>query len=311
MLKIIYAGTPEFAVPALEALIAGDCEIAAVYTQPDRPAGRGRKLATSPVKRCALEHDLAVYQPEDFADAADRQALDALHADLMVVAAYGLLLPPAVLRAPRLGCVNLHASLLPRWRGASPIQQAILAGDTRTGITLMKMDAGLDTGDVIASREIEIAAEWSAGELQAELASLAAGLLLDTLGDIEAALAAARPQDDSQASYAPRLDKRQAEIDWRKSRQTLLREIRAYNPWPVSFTRLDGDNLRLWRASAADGEDGVPGEVVAHDRNGVFVRCGDGIIRVTELQFAGRKRCDAAQALNARNLTGSLLDGQA
>jgi methionyl-tRNA formyltransferase len=222
-----------------------------------------------------------------------------------------LLLPPAVLQAPRLGCVNLHASLLPRWRGASPIQQAILAGDTRTGITLMKMDAGLDTGDMIASREIEIADEWSAGDLQAALAPLGAELLMDTLGDIEAALEAARPQDDSQASYAPRLDKRQAEVDWTRPRQTLLREIRAYNPWPVSFTHCDGENLRLWRATAADGVDGVPGEVVAHDRDGLFVRCGDGIIRITELQFAGRKRCDASQARSARNLTGILLGGQA
>jgi len=311
MLRIVYAGTPEFAVPALEALIAGDCEVASVYTQPDRPAGRGRKLAPSPVKRCALDHGLDVSQPANFSAAAELEALESLQADLMVVAAYGLLLPPRVLQAPRLGCVNLHASLLPRWRGASPIQQAILAGDTRTGITLMKMDSGLDTGDVIATREIDIDGEWSAGELQAQLAPLGAGLLIDTLGDIEAALRSARPQDDSLASYAPRLAKQQAEVDWTKSRQILLREIRAFNPWPVSFTRLDNDNLRLWRASAANGEDGLPGEVVAHDRNGVFVRCGDGIIRITELQFAGRKRCGASQALNARNLTGSLLGGQA
>lgn len=311
MLKIVYAGTPEFAVPALEALCDGDYEIAAVYTRPDRPAGRGRKLTPSPVKRCALDHGLPVSQPADFGAAADLRALELLYADLMVVAAYGVLLPPAVLEAPRLGCVNLHASLLPRWRGASPVQQAILAGDTRTGITLMKMDSGLDTGDLIATREIDIDPQWSAGELQAQLARLGAGLLLDTLGDIEPALRAARPQDDSQACYAPRLDKQQAEVDWTKPRQALLREIRAFNPWPVSFTRLDNDNLRLWRATAAEGEDGVPGEVVAHDRSGVFVRCGDGIIRVTELQFAGRKRCDASQARSARNLTGALLGRQA
>ncbi|MGD2171552.1 MAG: methionyl-tRNA formyltransferase [Gammaproteobacteria bacterium] len=310
MLDIIYAGTPEFAVPALEALLADGQRVSAVYTQPDRPAGRGRKLTPSPVKRCALDNGLNVRQPVDFKSAEDLDALQSLRADLMVVAAYGLLLPPAVLRAPRLGCINLHASLLPRWRGASPIQQAILAGDARSGITLMKMDTGLDTGEMIASRAIDIDPEWSAGELEAVLAPLAAELLLDTLEDIEPALRAARPQDDSRACYAPRLDKSQAEVDWNKSRDTLLREIRAFNPWPVSFTRLDGDNLRLWRASAADGEAGVPGEVVAHDRNGVYVRCGDGIIRITELQFAGRKRCDPSQALNARNLTGSLLGRQ-
>jgi methionyl-tRNA formyltransferase len=307
MLKIVFAGTPEFAVPALEALVASDHAVAAVYTQPDRPAGRGRKLTPSPVKHCALEHGLPVSQPVNFRAAADLQALESIHADLMVVAAYGLLLPRAVLQAPRLGCVNLHASLLPHWRGASPIQQAILAGDKRTGITLMKMDEGLDTGDVIATREIDIDPEWSAGELQTELARLGAGLLIDTLGDIEAALESARPQDDSEASYAPRLDKRQAELDWNKPCEILLREIRAFNPWPVSYTRLDDDNLRLWRAEAASGGDGVPGEVVTHDRSGVLVRCGDGSIRITELQFAGRRRCDASQALNARNLTGCLL----
>jgi len=305
MLKIVYAGTPEFAVPALEALAASDYRVAAVYTQPDRPAGRGRKLQPSPVKRCAEQHGIEVRQPVDFKAAAERDALRDLRADLMVVAAYGLLLPAAVLDAPRLGCVNLHASLLPRWRGASPIQQAILAGDTRSGITLMKMDIGRDTGDMVAHRGIDIDPRWSAGELHDALAPLAAGLLMDTLPGIDAALAAAEPQDDSQACYAPRLDKRQAKVDWHKSRVQLSREIRAYNPWPVSFTRLDNDNLRLWRAGdAGAGDAGRPGEVVAHDRDGVFVRCGDGILQVTELQFAGRRRCSAAQALNARDLTG-------
>ncbi len=310
MLKIVYAGTPEFAVPALEALVGSAHRVLAVYTQPDRPAGRGRKLQPSPVKQCALQHDIAVRQPLDFKSAEEREALRALQADLMVVAAYGLLLPAAVLDAPRLGCVNLHASLLPRWRGASPIQQAILAGDARTGITLMKMDTGLDTGDMIARREIDIDPCWSAGELQQALAPLAAELLMDKLPDIESALAAAQPQDDAAACYAPRLDKRQAEVDWNKTRAQLSREIRAYNPWPVSFTRLDNGNLRLWRAAEAGagaGEAGPAGEVVAHDRSGVFVRCGDGLLQVTELQFAGRRRCDAAQALNARNLTGVVL----
>ena len=289
MLKIVYAGTPEFAVPALEALAASDHRVVAVYTQPDRPSGRGRKLQPGPVKRCALEHGIEVRQPLDFKAAEERAALAALQVDLMVVAAYGLLLPAAVLDTPRLGCVNLHASLLPRWRGASPIQQAILAGDAHSGVSLMKMDTGL-------------------GELHDALAPLAADLLLDTLPDIESALAAAQPQDDNQACYAPRLDKRQAQVDWSKPCAQLSREIRAYNPWPVSFTRLDDDNLRLWRAvEAAAGEAGAVGEVVAHDRSGVFVRCGDGILQVTELQFAGRRRCTAEQALNARDLTGVLL----
>ena len=309
MLRIIYAGTPEFAVPALEALIGTSCLIEAVYTQPDRPAGRGRKLTPSPVKRIALEQGLEVRQPQNLRDPVTIEQLRATGADLMVVAAYGLLLPQAVLSAPRLGCVNLHASLLPRWRGASPIQQAILAGDESSGISLMKMDAGLDTGDVIATRAIEIGSTWSAGDLHDALAPLAAELLTSTLPEIESALDAAKPQAAEGVTYAPRIEKNQAEIDWNASRLRLLREIRAYNPWPVSFTRLDGEYLRLWRAEPADGESGSPGEVVSHDRDGICVRCGDGLLRVTELQFAGRKRCSAAQALNARNLEGVRLSG--
>lgn len=310
MLDIVYAGTPEFAVPALEALFASPHRVAAVYCQPDRPVGRGRKLVSGPVKTCALAHGATVVQPENFSSAASVDELRAFDADLMVVAAYGLLLPRAVLDTPRLGCINIHASLLPRWRGAAPIQYAILEGDTESGVSLMKMDTGLDTGDVIATRAIDIADDWNAGELQDALAPLGAGLLLETLDAIEPALAAALAQDDSRASYAPRLTKQQAEVDWRQPRDRLLREIRAYNPWPVSFTRLDGENLRLWRAAASDGPAGDPGEVMAHDKSGVHVSCGDGLLRITELQFAGRKRCDAAQALNARNLAGQRLGGE-
>ncbi len=308
MLRIVFAGTPEFAVPALEALLQCGHAVIAVYTQPDRPAGRGRKPQPSPVKDCALRNDLPLYQPESFKDPAEIARLRDLDADLMVVAAYGLLLPAAVLETPRLGCINIHASLLPRWRGASPIQQAILAGDRDSGITLMKMDQGLDTGDVIASRAVAIDPAWTAGDLHDALAPLGAELLLESLGDIESALAAARPQDDSLACYAPRLHKSQAEIDWCKPRAELAREVRAFNPWPVSFTSLDGDNLRLWsaRAGAAD-TGGRPGEVLAHDSDGLLVCCGDGCLQVTELQFAGRARLSAAQALNARDLSGAIL----
>ena len=309
MHKIIYAGTPEFAVPALQALLQSEHRVVAVYTQPDRPAGRGRKLQASPVKTHALEHGLEVYQPENFDSAQDIDALAALQADLMVVAAYGLLLPPAVLAAPRLGCINIHASLLPRWRGASPIQQAILAGDRDSGVTLMKMARGLDSGDMIARRSIEIEAQWSAGDLHDKLAPLGAELLMATMADIETALQHAQVQDESLVTYAPRLVKQQAEVDWDKSLDLLLREIRAFNPWPVSYTTLEGQNLRLWRAQAGRlvTAAGLPGEVVAHESDGIYVRCGDGIVQVTELQFAGRNRCDAAQALNARNLNGCRL----
>lgn len=308
MHRIIYAGTPEFAVPALQALLQSEHRVVAVYTQPDRPAGRGRKLQASPVKGHALEHGLEVYQPDNFDSAQDIDALAALQADLMIVAAYGLLLPPAVLAAPRLGCINIHASLLPRWRGASPIQQAILAGDRDSGVTLMKMARGLDSGDMIARRSIEIEPQWNAGDLHDRLAPLGAELLMETLGDIETALQHAQVQDESLVTYAPRLVKQQAEVDWNKSLDLLLREIRAFNPWPVSYTTLEGQNLRLWRAQAGRlVTGGLPGEVVAHESDGVYVRCGDGIVQVTELQFAGRNRCDAAQALNARNLTGCRL----
>lgn len=308
MLRIIYAGTPEFAVPALVALSHSDQQVVAVYTQPDRPAGRGRKLRQSPVKRCALDAGLPVFQPDNFRSDQDLRQLGQLGADLMVVAAYGLLLPRAVLEAPRLGCVNIHASLLPRWRGASPIQQAILAGDPETGVSLMKMDIGLDTGDVILRRSLPIKPAWNAGELHDALAPLGAEMLLEILPDIERSLRLAEAQDDNQATYAPRLSKQQAEIDWRKPAALLAREVRAYNPWPVSYSYLQQQGIRLWRARenrelAAQ----APGTVVAHDRDGVYVSCADAVLQVTELQFSGRKRCSAAEALNSVDLSGTRL----
>lgn len=308
MLNIIYAGTPEFAVPALESLLGSDHKVVTVYTQPDRPAGRGRKLQQSPVKICALERGLPVMQPPDFRSADDLQRLQQLNADLMVVAAYGLLLPAAVLKAPRLGCVNIHASLLPRWRGASPIQQAILAGDENSGVTLMKMDRGLDTGDMILRRSLPVDPCWNAAQLHDALAPLGAALLLEALEDIEQALQDAVAQDDAGATYAPRLNKQQAEVDWNKPCDILLREIRAFNPWPVSYTFLQQDSVRLWCARKSRYTDpDLAGKVVAHDNEGVHVSCADGVLQVTELQFAGRKRCSAAQALNANDLSGSVL----
>ena len=313
MLKIIFAGTPEFAVPALEALLHCEHQVIAVYTQPDRPAGRGRKLQQSPVKRCALAAQLPVLQPRNFRAEQDLQQLQQLEADLMIVAAYGLLLPSAVLDAPRYGCINIHASLLPRWRGASPIQQAILAGDEVSGISLMKMDAGLDTGDVIQQRSLTIDPAWSSADLQDALSPLGAQLTLEALDDIESALQLAQPQDDSRSTYAPRLSKQQAQVDWSKPAGVLLREIHAYNPWPVSFSFLEEDSIRLWnarRCTSLVGESLLgeqPGQVVKHDREGVYVSCGDGVLQITELQFAGRNRCSAAQALNSIDLSGCLL----
>ena len=307
MLKIVYAGTPEFAVPALQALLQSGHDVVAVYTQPDRPAGRGQKLQASPVKRCAEAAGLPILQPHDFKDTATVEQLRALNADLMVVAAYGLILPQAVLQAPRLGCLNIHASLLPRWRGASPIQHAILFGDVQSGISLMQMDAGLDTGAVISQRSLEIDCGWTAGDLHDRLAPLGAELLIETLDNFGSAVARAQAQDESLARYAPRLSKQQAEINWRDSVMSLQRQILAYNPWPVSHTRFEQDILRIWHARPGDGQPAKPGEVVAHDKQGVFVSCADGILQITELQFSGRKRCSAADALNARNLRGCTL----
>jgi methionyl-tRNA formyltransferase len=305
MLKVIYAGTPEFSVPALEALLCSKHEVIAVYTQPDRPAGRGRKLRQSPVKDCALAHDIPVFQPQSFKNNEDIQSLIDMKADLMVVAAYGLLLPQAVLDAPRLGCINIHASLLPRWRGAAPIQRAILAGDAETGITIMQMALGLDTGDMLAKQSVSIDPGWSAGDLHDELKAVGAELLLPTIdrlidGDLEPEV-----QNESETCYATKLTKQEAEIDWRKSALHTQREIRAFNPWPVSFTHLDGKMLGIWQANEIDEQaDAEAGFIIQHNKVGIFVSCGDGMLQVTELQFAGKNRCSAAQALNGRNLTG-------
>jgi len=309
MLKIIYAGTPEFSVSALEALLRSKHEVVAVYTQPDRPAGRGRKLQQSPVKDFALSHDIPVYQPLSFKNNEDIQGLIDLRSDLMVVAAYGLLLPQAVLDAPRLGCINIHASLLPRWRGAAPIQRAILAGDAETGITIMQMASGLDTGDMLAKQPVTIAPDWNAGDLHDELKLAGAKILLPTLdklidGDLEPVV-----QNESETCYATKLTKLEAEIDWRKSALNLQREIRAFNPWPVSFTHLQDKMLRIWQANIINEQSNEgAGFIIQHNKEGVFVSCGDDVLQVTELQFAGKNKCSAAQALNGRNLTGMRLN---
>jgi methionyl-tRNA formyltransferase len=308
MTRIIYAGTPEFAVPALESLLRAGHQVVAVYTQPDRPAGRGRKLQQSPVKQAALAAGLPVFQPQNFKSAEDLQQLQQLDADLMVVAAYGLLLPLTVLEIPRLGCINIHASLLPRWRGASPIQQAVLAGDAESGVSLMKMDVGLDTGDVISQRDLSIDPAWTTADLHDALAPLGAEMLLEALQNIEGALQGAEAQDNTAATYAPRLSKQQAEVDWNKPAAQVAREVRAYNPWPVSYSFLKGEGIRLWGACLGDVYAAQqPGMVVAHDSDGVYVSCSDAVLQVTELQFAGRNRCSAAQALNANDLSGQLL----
>jgi methionyl-tRNA formyltransferase len=309
MLKIIYAGTPEFAVPALNLLLHSEHDVLAVYTQPDRPAGRGRKLMHSPVKDCALEHDIPVFQPQSFKDSSESMRLSAFNPDVMVVAAYGLLLPNAVLEAPRLGCINIHASLLPRWRGAAPIQRAILAADAETGITIMQMDQGLDTGDILAKSSLPILPEWTSADLHDQLKLLGAELLIETLKQVESGEVNRQPQDNAGATYARRLEKAEARIDWNKNAGTIQCETRAYVPWPVSYTYLKDKSLRVWRAEIDTSHDPlIPGQIVEHNRNGLFVSCKDSVLQITELQFAGKKRLTAAEALNAKNLTGMHFD---
>jgi methionyl-tRNA formyltransferase len=305
MARIVYAGTPEFAVPALQALIDAGHPPVAVYTQPDRPAGRGRKLTASPVKRHAEAAGIPVHQPVTLKDDAARETLRALQPDLMVVAAYGLLLPPAVLELPRRGCVNLHASLLPRWRGAAPIQRAILAGDRETGITLMQMDEGLDTGGMLARARLPIGEQDTAAGLHDALAELGAALLIEHLPGLLAGRLHPQPQNDAEATHAAKLSKDEAAIDWRKPARLLQREVRAFNPWPVSHTRLDGRPVKIWSARLLDEPaDGPPGQVLSHDAQGIRVATGEGQLLVDALQFAGKQRRSAAEVLNARNLTG-------
>lgn len=305
MLKIIYAGTPAFSVPALLALSQSQHQLIAVYTQPDRPSGRGRKLQASLLKRAALDLDVPIFQPASFKTDSDVTQLKNLQADLMVVAAYGLLLPAEILTAPRLGCINIHASLLPRWRGAAPIQRAILAGDNKTGITIMQMNKGLDTGDMLARQAVTIDADWHAGDLHDQLMQIGADLLIPTIDGLVDGSLQPEPQFESQATYAAKLRKSEAAIDWSKDAETLNREVRAYAPWPVSFTQLGDQSLRIWRADVSDGNSTVsPGHIIEHNKAGIQVSCGGGILHISELQFAGKTRCSAAQVLNAANLTG-------
>ena len=307
-LKIIFAGTPEFAAIALKDLLTTQHQVIAVYTQPDRPAGRGRKLTASPVKQMALEQEIPVYQPKNLKGEQDLQALEGLQADLMVVAAYGLILPQRVLDAPRLGCINIHASLLPRWRGAAPIQRAILAGDAETGITIMEMEAGLDTGPMFYKLACPINEDETGGSLHDKLARLGGDALLAALPGIANGTLQAQPQDDSQANYADKLDKSEAQIDWSRPAVELKRQVAAFNPWPVAQTEYDGNKLRIWQAEVLPADSAAaPGTVVNCSGKGIDVATGDGLLRIQRLQLPGKRAMSARDFLNAHSLQGALL----
>lgn len=300
-MNLVFAGTPHFAVPTLQTLVTAGHRISLVLTQPDRPSGRGRQVTFSPVKEFALAHGLAISQPSTLADQVEW--LRALQPDAMIVVAYGLLLPPPVLELPRFGCINVHASLLPRWRGAAPIARAIEAGDRVTGITIMQMDRGLDTGPMLARAELPIADTDTAASLHDKLAHLGAELLVATLPGIEAGRIAPEAQTDAGATYARKLKKEEGRIDWHEPAATIARKVRAFNPWPVAHAMLDGEPLRIWsaRPCLASG-DQSPGTVLRADTGGLVVATGSGALLIDELQPAGGKRLGVRAFLNGRTL---------
>lgn len=298
-LRIVFAGTPEFAAAHLQALLDAGLPIVAVYSQPDRPAGRGQKLAMSAVKQLALQHQLPVFQPERLRTPEAQAQLAALKPDLLVVVAYGLILPQAVLDIPSLGCINSHASLLPRWRGAAPIQRAIEAGDSESGVTIMRMEAGLDTGPMLLKTHTAIDPGETGGSLHDRLAVLGSAALVEAIRGLAAGELTDQQQDDSLATYAHKLDKRAACIDWERPAVELDRLIRAFNPWPLAHARWQEQVLKVWAAELVDAQ-GKPGEVLQCSKNGLLVACGSGALRLTRLQLPGGKPLAFSDLYNAR-----------
>lgn len=304
-MKLVFAGTPEFSASALRAIIAAGHQVVLVLTQPDRPSGRGMVLKTSPVKALALASGIDVFQPQTLRDAVAQDRLRALGAEAMIVAAYGLILPPPVLDLFRFGCINIHASLLPRWRGAAPIQRAILAGDDETGVCIMQMEAGLDTGPVLHSESLSITDDDTAARLHDKLAALGSRLIVEALQRLPLT---PRPQPENGASYAAKIEKAEAWLDWRMPAVQLARQVRAFNPFPGATTGLRGNTIKVWQAEAMSAS-GAPGVIVASDRHGVVVACGQGALRLTELQKAGGKRLPVAQFVAGTSMVpGSSFD---
>ena len=296
-MRVVFAGTPEFAATALQAVLAAGHDVPLVLTQPDRPAGRGMAMQASAVKQLALKQGMPLYQPSSLKSGELRQPILEAKPDLMVVAAYGLILPQAALDIPCLGCVNIHASLLPRWRGAAPIQRAILAGDSETGVTIMRMEAGLDTGPMLLRESLAIAEGDTAATLHDKLAELGAWLIVEALPRLERGELAGEIQPSDGVSYAPKLEKAEAALDWRRPAVELDRAVRAFNPFPGAFGQVDGQVIKVWRAERVSGQ-GVPGIVLAAGADGIVVACGEGALCLTELQKSGGKRLAAADFLH-------------
>ncbi|MBS0358324.1 MAG: methionyl-tRNA formyltransferase [Proteobacteria bacterium] len=301
MFKIIFAGTPEIALPSLQALIDSTYSLCAVYTQPDRPAGRGRELTASPVKLLAAAHQIPVFQPRTLRDKAEQEHLKSLQPDLMVVMGYGLLLPKAVLDIPKYGCINIHTSLLPRWRGASPIQQAIVSGDTETGVCIMQMDEGLDTGPVLNRISCVIEPNDTSVSLSTRLAQLGAEALLMTLVNLEMGRVKSEKQNSEEVYYAPKIQKQDGKMDWNKKAIELDRQIRAFNPWPIAFTTLHSEIVRVWQAEViSQVVHQVPGTILHIDKKGIDVATGENVLRLLKLQLPGGKILPVQDILNAK-----------
>lgn len=299
-LKIIFAGTPDFAARHLDALLASEHQVVGVFTQPDRPAGRGNKLTPSPVKVLAQAHDIPVFQPKSLKPEENQHLVADLQADIMVVVAYGLILPKAVLVMPRLGCINVHGSLLPRWRGAAPIQRSLWAGDSETGVTIMQMDVGLDTGDMLHKLSCPITAEDTSASLYEKLAQLGPQGMLLTLDLLASGNAKPEVQDEALVSYAEKLSKEEARLDWSLSAAQLERCIRAFNPWPMSYFMTEEQPVKVWRATVLPHQNKQPGEIVHADKQGIQIATADGVLNLVSLQPAGKKAMSAQDLLNSR-----------
>lgn len=301
-MRVIFAGTPDFAATHLQAILEDDrYQLVAIYTQPDRPAGRGKKITQSPVKKLALANDIQLEQPASLTDIKTQETIARLEADVLIVVAYGLILPQAVLDIPRLGCINVHGSILPKWRGAAPIQRAIEAGDKETGVTVMQMDVGLDTGPMLTTSQCTIDDKETSASLYSKLAVLGAQALINTLEKMRSGTAVGIAQDSTQSSYADKIAKQESLIDWSASVTEIERRVRAFNPFPAAYSLVNGQRIKIWLASA-DSRDyhGVPGEILSADDDGLLVKCGNGALLISTIQLAGKSKMYVAEALKSR-----------